>query len=325
MAARRTPLWLSRAAVWVAWAYVASQFVVFGSAWAGVVRPWPIIGLQATVVLTLLGAWAVLGAAWSARRRALAACAMVLCVAHLWVVVPLARPENRPTPADGQPTVRIGSFNLLYLNDQQAEGAAMLATLEVDALVLTEVTPDWETAMREADVFDRFPHQAGRIAAGNATGSLIISRSAFVSARFDKAVNRNVHSVELMVGDEPLRVMAVHPQSPSSPGLVASWEAQIDALVALAREHEGALAMVGDVNASYFNPPFRRLLAAGLRDAHDARGEGLTTSFPIGILPFPVTRIDHALVTDDVAVLDVDDVAFPGSDHRGFVVTLGVA
>jgi hypothetical protein len=36
-------------------------------------------------------------------------------------------------------------------------------------------------------------------------------------------------------------------------------------------------------------------------------------------------RIDHALITSDIAVRSIRDVIVPGSDHRGFIVTLAVA
>ena len=72
-------------------------------------------------------------------------------------------------------------------------------------------------------------------------------------------------------------------------------------------------------------PPARRRLA---RRPHRVRpravvlvadgpvAPGRSTSHP------PFVRLDHALVNDGLAVLDVDDFDVPGSDHRGLVVTV---
>jgi hypothetical protein len=53
-------------------------------------------------------------------------------------------------------------------------------------------------------------------------------------------------------------------------------------------------------------------------------GEGLTISYPIGDRVPPVTRIDHALITNEIAVLSVKELTIPGSDRSGFVTRLAV-
>jgi endonuclease/exonuclease/phosphatase family metal-dependent hydrolase len=39
----------------------------------------------------------------------------------------------------------------------------------------------------------------------------------------------------------------------------------------------------------------------------------------------PFTRLDHALVNDELVVRDVRNVVVPGSDHLGLVVTVVAA
>lgn len=60
------------------------------------------------------------------------------------------------------------------------------------------------------------------------------------------------------------------------------------------------------------------------RTGHELAGEGLTFSYPIGDRVPPVTRIDHALITEEIAVLSVKEMTIPGSDHRGFATRLAV-
>ena len=86
--------------------------------------------------------------------------------------------------------------------------------------------------------------------------------------------------------------------------------------------------MTGDYNASWWHPEFRRLLAAGWRDAHVEAGRGLSCSWPTAQFhplfhAHPAfVRLDHALVNDGLAVLGASDFEVPGSDHLGLVVTV---
>jgi endonuclease/exonuclease/phosphatase (EEP) superfamily protein YafD len=180
------------------------------------------------------------------------------------------------------------------------------------------------TALDAAGVFVRFPFSAGRPSAGNAIGSMVLSRRDPVTTSRDLAIGRTVHSMTVRVGDAQLQVVAVHPQAPSAPGLVDSWSAQIDALRDIVKQAKTPIALVGDLNASYLNPPYRRLVDAGLRDAHEVVGSGLTNSFPVGRLPIAVMRLDHALVSRDIAVRSVSNFRLPGSDHLGFITELAV-
>ena len=80
--------------------------------------------------------------------------------------------------------------------------------------------------------------------------------------------------------------------------------------------------LIGDLNASYWHPDFRRLLDAGFVDAHAAAGSGFSTSWPTnGVIP-PFVRLDHALTTAGLVSTAVDDVDVPGSDHRGMIVSV---
>jgi len=64
------------------------------------------------------------------------------------------------------------------------------------------------------------------------------------------------------------------------------------------------------------------LLDGHWRDAHEAVGRGLSTSWStLGLVPSFV-RLDHALVDHRLVVCDVADFTVTGSDHRGFVVTI---
>jgi endonuclease/exonuclease/phosphatase (EEP) superfamily protein YafD len=92
---------------------------------------------------------------------------------------------------------------------------------------------------------------------------------------------------------------------------------------------DGPFVIAGDFNSTRFRPEFKRLLDAGLIDAHDTLGRGLSTSFQLaatGALAAAggIVRLDHALLSDGVWPVSSRDLDAGGSDHVPFVVTLAV-
>ena len=124
------------------------------------------------------------------------------------------------------------------------------------------------------------------------------------------------------VGDRSLLLVAVHVDNAIRSR--EDWTRELDALKTQATSAPGPAAIVGDFNSTRWNPPFGELLAAGLHDAHESVGQGLSRSWPNLGFPVPLMRLDHALVNDKVGVVSVHDVDVPGSDHIGFVTELAV-
>ena len=306
------------------WLVVLGGAWTLASAWLGITRHLVTVAAQAFGPLLLFAVWPVAVAALVGKRWALAAAAVALCVAHLAIIVPLVRRDSQPTWAASAPTISVLAANVLYLNYLVTEGAATIAAADVDVIVLVELTPSWVSALRTAGVLDRFPHHVLFPAEGNATGSAILSKRPLVADHEYTAGRRSVHSVEVAVGTQRLEIVELHPQAPSAGLLLRSWSEQIRDHGLIVDRRKGPMVMAGDLNASYLNPPYRELLSHGLRDAHEVTGQGFSFSFPIDSGIPPVVRLDHALVTSDVAVLSVHDVTIPGSDHRAFITKLAV-
>ncbi len=296
------------------------------TSWLDINRPFPTVVLQAVGLLVLVLAWFVLGTALFTRRWLLAAVASVLCITHVALVAPLVRRDPLPAWAASADTITVGAANLLYLNKQTTEATITLAHSGADVLVLTEVTTQWIDAFRTGGLLDQYRYQVLTPYDDAGIGSAILSTRPYFAEHADKAYGRVVHSIDIDVGGTLLQIVALHPQSPSSGELVSSWRLQIRELESIVDRRTGPIALVGDLNASYLHPPYRLLMKqTGLTDAHAAVGRGWTTSFPAdgGLIP-RVTRLDHALVSNDLAVLSVRDMAIPGSDHSGFVTQLAV-
>jgi endonuclease/exonuclease/phosphatase (EEP) superfamily protein YafD len=81
--------------------------------------------------------------------------------------------------------------------------------------------------------------------------------------------------------------------------------------------------IVGDLNATPWQPAFRRLAGSGWRDAADVVGQGLRPTWP-SWSPLPIVPLDHVLVNRGVGVTSADTTNITGSDHRALVVTLVV-
>ena len=133
--------------------------------------------------------------------------------------------------------------------------------------------------------------------------------------------------VDVHAPGRSLRVIVIHTQSPTVHH--GDWLADLEKLATVTVD--GPTVMTGDFNASWWHPEFRAVLGTTWRDAHVAVGRGLSCSWPTdqwhAIFRWhpPFVRLDHALVSDEVALLDVMDLDVPGSDHLGLVVTVAPA
>ena len=306
------------------WLIVAACGWILVSSQLGITWPFATVAGQAFAPIALLVAWPVLIAAAVRRAWVLTTAAALVCLAHVSVVAPLVRQDPRPSWAATSPTLTIASANVLFENSRPTAGVAALAKVDADVIVLVELTPVWVDEMRLAGLLERYPFHEMTPVKGAATGSGIFSKLPIAAEYADQAQARLVHSVDVVVGNQTVRIVELHPQAPNSGPMLDSWEKQIEGHATIVDKRAGPMVLVGDLNASYLHPPFRQLLSHGLRDAHELAGEGLTFSYPLGSSVPPVTRIDHALITKEIAVLSVTELTIPGSDHRGFITRLAV-
>ena len=186
--------------------------------------------------------------------------------------------------------------------------------------MFTEYTPEHADALLASPLADRVPLPHRRGPRPQAAGTAVWSRYPLIEHPTPiDAVGRT----RCLSRSKPRTpsCLAVHPMSPmvcdrrmrdDSPAL-AGWRCPTEPTV-----------IIGDFNAAYWHPPFRDVLDAGWRDAHQARrAVASPTRGPTADGPLPhVVRLDHALVNDGLVVTAVDDVEIPGSDHAGLVVTV---
>lgn len=274
-------------------------------------------------VTQALAPWAALAGlpasigAFLLRRRGVALAGLALGVAglgqHRWLRGNAPHEPLAPGPGD----VRVGHFNVWFDNQRPAAAARTLAALDVDVLVLGEMTPTLTGVFTSAGLTDRYEHRIDR-SRRLADGMVVWSRHPLTELPADPLCHERIR-VRVAHPDGPIVVDGIHTQSPIHHA--RTWTDDLGALAVSAPDEPAV--MVGDFNAAWTHPAFRRVVARGWRDAHRSLGLGARNSWRIDhpLIP-PFVRLDHALVNDGLDAVAIDDIDLPGSDHRGFVVTL---
>ncbi|MET0910312.1 MAG: endonuclease/exonuclease/phosphatase family protein [Ilumatobacteraceae bacterium] len=301
-----------------------------GTAAVALVSPWvERLRWRGFTVLRSLMPWAALSAAPLAIRaaltghRRLAVASGIVGVAGLAVAAPLTVSRRQPPLDRLARPLTIVHANLLYINRHITDVPPVIARLDPDIVTFSELTPAHARRLRASSLAALYPYRIELPArAGSGTG--LWSRHPVT----EHITTGTKHHTVVADVDGPggvIQVIVMHTQSP----IVHhdQWVSDLEQLGSLVPD--GPAVMAGDFNASWWHPEMRRLMRrGGWRDAHIDTGHGLSCSWPnerwhaLFHWHPPFVRIDHALVNDGVAVLDVTDFEVPGSDHRGLMVTV---
>lgn len=310
--------------IWLGWILTAAMAALVAAELCRVTLIAPIFAMQAAPHLALAPALPLAVAATATGHPWMA-------LANLPAVVWLGRwldRRRRPVTvhaAGGTAPVTIAFANAWYENVRPADAVERLLATDADVLAIVEHTHDIATALEHQGGHVRYPHHVGA-STDDRRGVALLSRLPLLRAE------------HRAIGDEPgivatvatpagatLRVIVVHPVAPVWPRQLRSWRRDLRRIGEVVATDEGPTIVVGDFNASSGHPAFRSLVrGAGLVAAHDALGRACSVSWPIHRIPPTFTRIDHALLRGlvPVALVDIDT---PGSDHRGFVLTVAPA
>jgi endonuclease/exonuclease/phosphatase (EEP) superfamily protein YafD len=276
--------------------------------------------LQALVPLAYLPVYPIAVVAFLRRRWILGGVSAALIVVHLAAVYPALGHRSLPAWAATAPRVSILEANVYDQNVEPQAAAAKILSSGAEVLVLVELDSRTLAALRAGGIDSAYPYStvpAGRYRTDGIWSKRPLQDIHSGASRFD------MPWATVDVNGRTLLLLAVHVENAIRSR--DAWADELDDLGRHAAATSGAVAVVGDFNSDRWNPPFGRLLAGGLHDAHEATGQGLSFSWPhLGLFPIPVMRLDHALVDNDVGVVSVHNVAIPGSDHVGFVTELAV-
>jgi len=280
-----------------------------------------IAALQALTPYFLAPALPICVLALVTRHWALAGTAGAVALVLVILSWPLVFRPGQHAPLAGSMPLRVFHGNLMYYNPRPNEIPAALGVLDVDVLAFTEYTAEHAAILLASPLAGRYPYRI-EYPEPDSGGSAIWSRHEL--SEIDMPDWRYRPSAAVVQAAETVTLFVVHPHSPIV--TTAGWHEELGHLMTVGRDANGPIMMIGDFNASYWHPRFRRLLGVGWRDAHQLTGNGFATSWPtdVRLIP-PYVLIDHALVNDGLIVAGVTGVDIPGSDHRGFLVDVSVA
>jgi endonuclease/exonuclease/phosphatase (EEP) superfamily protein YafD len=269
-------------------------------------------GLTATILALVVTALA--------RRFRVAAALAALAV---WQTVPLTSTLGpnpvAPDPA-APPPLRVLMVNVLYHNFMYEDMANLIRRERPDVVGMVEYTVDWSIAL--ADLHADYPYRV-EVPAGvrgvalwfrqppiamDPPVSLVEDRNPILHARFEYA-GRTRH------------IWVVHPRSPFwrvwKPG-----NPEVEAIARRVGSTAGSRIVVGDMNTTDGSAHFGDFLRlSGLRDSR--LGFGWQRSWPTWL--FYRIAIDHAFVSEDLAVVDRRLGSPVGSDHFPLIVALAPA
>ena len=312
---------LTDVAAVIGWLAVIAAAVVVATQRVGWSRPGSLAVLQ-SLTPQLVGLSALIGLlAAAADRPVLGLTAAVTGLAGWMVVFTTVRPPPHRSDPTSTTTVRVAAVNLLYSSTRITEVGDALAVVDADVVVFTELTAEHAAALHAHELVGRYPQRCEHLR-DHAAGIGIWSRLPLVEKRQPDA-GRGSLDVVIDSWAGGMRMLAVHPVTPVED--VGLWQQGLAEIGAYVSRIEEPLMVVGDFNATYWHPPFRRLTGDGLTDGHVMLGRGLSVSWPTDTLIPAFVRLDHVLTGNGLTTTEIVDFDVPGSDHRGFVVTVASA
>lgn len=271
--------------------------------------------VQGLIAIAVLGAMALLLRQWW-----MVGIAATLMLVNL-SMVNFGSMDDAASSIDSSP-LRFVTTNVLTSNPRHDDIINELRSMDADVMVVIELSSELANRLRVA-FHDSHPFQfLNEDDLGN-FGIGILSRLPL----------RSVNKLQLPGGPVTLeavlddyRILATHPFPPIGRAHFASRNRQLEMLAAHVRPDSARprrTVIAGDFNLTPWNANFTELLrSAGLRQASPRWNLRPTwywhacPTFPFGL------RIDHVLISDDLAWSDFKIGGAWGSDHRSVSVVL---
>lgn len=273
---------------------------------------------QYVVALALLGL-VVAVSKWRKTGYAILGVALI----NLIVVFPLyiGSPADARVEAD---SIRVMTFNLLSDNAQYSEVVDYIRTVDPDLVMLHEASRPWEVAIESADLgYEIIRPRADDLI----FGTLVLARGEGITAVSHGYAESAPRAVDVEITppgwDRSLSVLGTHPLAPTTQERANLRDAQLGFAGEWAASQTGAFIVVGDLNATPWSWPFRRLMSSAELE-NSQHGFGLQPSFPTSSNLLLRVPIDHVLHSPALEVTSRQLGPDLGSDHFPVVVDLQV-
>ena len=273
-------------------------------------RPHYAVGLAVAVGLLAL-----------ARSWGLALGAFIGLAVNFVLVLPLYLGSPAPAAADS-PTLKILLFNVTADNERTDEVIELFEESDADLIFIFEGSQRWEDAINRSDL--SYELSPGLHTAFSFANAILVRQGLEVELRTVRVGPNTPRARELdmVLGQVPIRILAVHPPSPTSGRKVASRDEQLAGVAEWAAEQDRPVVVVGDLNASPWSSSYRPLAESDL--INSLEGFGVQASWPAALGPFGVP-IDQLLHSAELTTVQREIGPSLGSEHRSVFITLARA
>ena len=233
--------------------------------------------------------------------------AAIVILAVLLVPAALNALDNRG-PAAG-PTLKITTFNWLMDRRDRRDIYDWIAKETPDILTLQEV--DFHEPGVAENLGRLFPYRTQPV-----EDVVILSKFPITREKAWTIVDRSAVRAEISIGGEKLTVWNVHPSTLKSQSELAARDHYLSVLAEKLDEERGPLLVMGDFNATRWEPQFRGVTRHG-RLHEEASILALPTRMGVRSgLPFIGAGIDHVLTSRGNVLTGCTAGPPMGSDHR---------
>jgi endonuclease/exonuclease/phosphatase (EEP) superfamily protein YafD len=307
----------------IGWVLIAGMGVVLATQALGR-TPLPVVfAAQALTPYMLPVAIVLVVVAAATGSLGMAIAAAFVAIGVGWLMTPIVFRPRRQLLDTGGPTLTVAHANVLLDNARPVDAARVLFELDADVLSLTEHMMTIREQLLALGIERTHPHRLERVP-GDRDGIALFSRYP-ITGQLREIGHQLAIEATIDHHGVPIDVLVVHPLPGLNRNWLRRWRDDMASIERAATSTGRPTVVVGDFNASRWHPAFRRILHGELVDAHEQLGRAFSVSWPTrGPMPAFV-RLDHALVSRGLVATAIDDVTVPGSDHRGFVVTVAVA
>jgi endonuclease/exonuclease/phosphatase (EEP) superfamily protein YafD len=298
----------------------------------GVVRTWGAgtvgfgavasAAMPATFVLTWpVGVFALVEHEWFllAAATSLAGCQVA------WLY-PRRRGRRSRFPIGTDPVVTVFIVNAYFRNPDAQPIAGEIAANDADVVIILELSPAHVATLLASGVLAAYRWNLVLPDTKGAWGIGLWSKVPVVDLEpWDLQGVPQLRGQLQLAGNRSLGIVATHVPAPW-PGPARRWVAGLAELGHAVGLETRPLVVAGDLNATWDHRPFRDLMSTGLRDAAVEAGRGGARTWPNDwrLVP-PFLRLDHILVSRDVAVAGYRTGPGQGSDHRSVIAELAVS
>ncbi len=260
----------------------------------------PLVGLSLVLLLLL----AAVG-----RAKLLAAVTALLLAPMVWLAWPWWFDNDLEPPADTDYVVM--TSNMFFGSADVAALERQVIALDVDALVLLEITPRALAQIESGGIPGALPFRSGQ-PRPDAGGTMIFTAEPHQQLDGVPASLFDQVAIEIEPSEgEAWVLFGAHPVPPTLP----EWSSDLAALSDWVDRQpaDAALVMAGDFNASSAHPAFRDLESM-LDDAQRLSGSGWVRTWPKESLIPPFVHLDHVMIRG-FGVVKTGEATIPGTDH----------